>query len=355
MALFFLLPLFGNGQTADSIDRKTSFAIYPAFGYTPETNFIIGPIAVMTLKSRDESQTEFTRQSTFTPLALYTFRNQFLTELNLEYYFRSGHNLNLSPGYYVFPDFYFGLGNDNDPEISESYLNRFSTINGQFYFPVNSTFFVGMAFDFNTARLQGVESGGMLETDNPMGIQGGTLLGLGPAMKLDSRDNSIYPINGNLFSFQALITEVGDFSYTSALLDLRKYVTIRNEKNVVALQFASRTTTGGNIPFYKLPQLGGDNQLRGISNASLYRDRQMFFSQVEYRRHIWWRFGMVAFAGFGDVANQWSDLDFSELKFVGGLGYRFQVVPNDKINLRIDFGVSQNGQTGIYVGMQEAF
>jgi hypothetical protein len=351
---FILFPYLCWAQ-ADSVERKTSFAAYPAFGYTLETNFIIGPVAVMTLKSRDESQDEYIRQSTFTPLALYTFRNQFLAELNLTYFFKNGNNLNIAPKYYSFPDYYFGLGNDNDPDVSESYTNRYFQVNGQMYFPLSTTTFIGTAFDLHFTSLTEIENGGQLEVDNPIGIDGGTLIGIGPAFKLDSRDNSIYPTKGNLLVASALIYEFGGFSFTSYLVDLRKYVTVRNDKNVLAFQFSSRMTSGDEVPFYKLPQLGGANQLRGIANASLYRDRQMFFSQLEYRRHIWWRFGLVAFAGFGDVSNQWSGFDTSTLKYVGGLGYRFQVLPKDKLNLRIDFGVSQNGQTGFYVGMQEAF
>lgn len=348
-----ILPFLSWGQT-DSLDRKTSFAAYPAFGYTPETNFIIGPVAVMTLKSRDESQ-DYLRQSTFTPLALYTFRNQFLAELNLTYFSRKGNNLNIAPKYYSFPDYYFGLGNDNNPDISESYTNKYFQVNGQFYIPLSTTAFVGAAFDLHVTSLQEIESGGLLESDNPTGIDGGLLMGLGPAFKLDSRDNSIYPTKGNLLVLSALFNEMGDFSFTSYLVDLRKYLTIRNDKNVLAFQVSSRMITGSQVPFYKLPQLGGAGQLRGIANASLYRDLQMFFSQVEYRRHIWWRFGLVAFAGLGDVSNQWSEFDLSRIKYVGGLGYRFQVLPKDKLNLRIDFGMSQNGQTGLYIGMQEAF
>jgi outer membrane protein assembly factor BamA len=353
--LFCLSAFFVSSQSADSTQRKSSVAIYPAIGYTPETTLLFGPIAVVKLKSRDESQSEYDRQSTFTPVAIYTMRNQFLTELNLQYFFKNGNNLNTSPGYFVFPDYYFGIGNNNDPDVSETYLNRYVQVGGQFYIPLNTTVFIGTAFDVNSTRLQGIENGGLLQTDNPLGVAGGLLFGLGPAFKIDSRDNSIYPTKGNLFAIQSLVTKVGAYNYTNALLDLRKYLTLVNDKNIVALQFAMQVTTGKQVPFYRLPRLGGDKQLRGIANASLYRDRQMMYSQAEFRKHLWWRFGGVAFVGAGDVMSDWSSFDLSELKYVGGVGLRFQVLPDERINLRMDLGFSQGGQSGFYVGMQEAF
>lgn len=355
--LFFIVILGTIPSLAqqDSTVRKTSIAIYPAFGYTPETKFFIGPVAVMTLKSRDESQDEFLRQSTFTPIALYSFQNQFLTELNLDYFFASGKNLILFPKYYSFPDFYFGLGNDNDPDVSESYTYKYLQVNGQLYFPLNKTTFIGPTFDFHATKLINMEPGGLLRADDPIGIDGGVLFGIGPAFKIDSRSNSIYPVSGNLITLSALYSEPGDFSFTSYLVDARGYYSLGNDKNVLAVQVFSQMTSGDEIPFYKLPQLGGGQRLRGISNASLYRDRQLFYTQIEYRKHIWWRFGLVAFAGFGDVANAWSEFDFSSLKYIAGLGYRFQVVPDQRLNLRLDFGISQGGQTGFYIGMQEAF
>ena len=350
----FLLPALSWSQE-DLVQRRNSFAIYPAIAYTPESSLIFGPVAVFTLKGTDESQQEFLRQSTFTPLALYTLKNQFLAELNLVYYFKNGQNLNIVPRFLNFPDFYFGIGNDNDPNKSESYTNRFFQTEGQYYVPISKTVFIGSAFDLHITDLRGIKSEGLLQTDNPQGINGGNLFGIGPAIRQDSRDNTIYPTTGSLLTASALFNEIGDFSYSSYLFDLRKYISIRNDKNVIALQWVTRMTEGSNIPFYKLPQLGGSGSLRGISNASLYRDNQMVFSQVEYRRHIWERIGVVVFAGLGEVTDEWSNLDLSNLKYVGGIGYRFQVLPDERLNLRLDFGVSQDGQTGFYIGMQEAF
>ena len=352
---FLLMESIVSWSQADSTQQKNSIAIYPAVGYTPETTLLFGPIAVMKLKSRDESQSEYERQSTFTPVLIYTLRNQFLTELTLQYFFKNGNNLNTQPSYYVYPDYYFGIGNDTDADVYETYISRYVQVGGQFYFPISTKAFWGVAFDFNSTKLEELEPGGLLLTDNPLGVEGGALLGIGPAVKLDSRNSAIYPTKGNLFAFQSLVTKIGAYDFASTRLDLRKYMTVSNEKSILAIQFVSQVTTGDAVPFYRLPRVGGGTQLRGIANASLYRDRQMVYTQAEFRQHVWWRFGVVGFAGLGGVTPKWSSFDISELRYVGGIGLRFQVMPDERINLRMDLGFSQDGQSGFYVGMQEAF
>ena len=57
---------------------------------------------------------------------------------------------------------------------------------------------------------------------------------------------------------------------------------------------------------------------------------------------LYWRFGLVAFAGFGQVADKIEKMEFSEFKPSGGLGLRFALIPDQKVNLRIDMGVGKD-------------
>lgn len=353
--LIGLAPLLSVAQERDSSRSRGSFAIYPAFGYQPETKTQLGVVGIWALRSKDDSQTAFQRQSTFSPFVLFTFRKQVLTEMNLDYYFSNGYNLNVSPRFFNFPDFYFGIGNDNDPDVSESYTNRYVQVEGQFYIPVKSKVFVGAAFDLHSTHLTDKVEGGMLVSNNVIGVNGGNILGLGPAFKFETRNNVIYPTKGYFIAAQSVFNLLGDFTYNSYTIDFRKYFSTKNEKHIFAWQINTRFSSERDVPFYKLPQLGGDNRLRGIANASLYRDRQAMFMQLEYRRHLVWRLGMVAFAGAGDVANKIDDFEISEFKYVMGTGLRFAVLPEQKLNLRFDFGLAKDGQTGFYIGMREAF
>ena len=95
--------------------------------------------------------------------------------------------------------------------------------------------------------------------------------------------------------------------------------------------------------------------MRGISNASLYRDKKSFFTQVEYRRYLFWKLGIVAFLGVGDVADSFEDFNATEFKYVVGTGLRYAVLKDEKLNFRFDFGIAKEGQSAFYISMREAF
>ena len=355
--LFILLTLVPNllfAQEQDSTAQGSSLAVFPAISFAPETSLQFGAAAVWVVKS-ETTPSGFQRQSTLSPFFIYTLKNQIITAVNANLFTASGNAFTGSVRFFNFPDSYFGLGNDNDPDVSEQYTNIFFQVEGRFLKQVNETLFYGLAWDLQTNSIREVNEGGMLQSDNPVGIGGGNVIGLGPAFRYDTRNNAIYPSNGYLISARSLFNYVGDFNFSSYLFDARKYVKLWNENNILAFQVRGSFTGGDEVPFYKLPQLGGDDRLRGITNASLYRDRQMLYTQVEYRRPLFWRFGMTAFAGVGDVANRVGDFQLSEFKYVAGLGGRFAAIPKDKLNIRIDLGVARGGQLAFYAGISEAF
>lgn len=123
----------------------------------------------------------------------------------------------------------------------------------------------------------------------------------------------------------------------------------------MAFQAAINFTSGDNIPFYKLQKVGGDKRLRGIENSRLYLDKQSFWMQAEYRRKLFWRFGGTAFVGFGDVAPGLGKFNFGELKYVAGLGGRFQAMKDEQLNIRLDAGIGRGGQYAFYLSVKEAF
>lgn len=354
---FFLLQVIVVvAQENQSNDEKViTWAGYPAFGYQPETGLQFGAVAVGVLNKVDTSQSEFVRQSSLTPFIIYTSRNQILAACNIDHYLGNGANLNITPRYFKFPDKYFGIGNANDQDVFEDYTSLFFQLDGVMLLVKSPRFFWGVALDFQTISFKEKENGGILETNLINGSEGGSLFGIGPTIRYDSRNNVIYPSSGYLFNARSIFSYIGDFSYASHQIDMRKYISVKGDEDVLAIQLSGLLTSGSNIPFFKLPQLGGDDRLRGIANASLYRDRQALLSQVEYRKYLFWIVGGVAFAGVGDVADEFGDLSFSEFKYVGGLGLRFQIIPDQKLNVRFDYGVARGGQSAFYVGLREAF
>ena len=356
--LFGLMGLFlsfsGFSQEAEELPkRKMSWSAFPALASQPETGFQFGASGGFTWSDPDTTKA-FSRPSSLTPFFLYTVRNQIISGLTLDYFFRDGKNLQFNPRFFLFPDRFFGIGNDTDPDLFETYTHRFFQVRGQYSIPVSEKLFYGIFFDIQDSHLQELETGGFLETGELDGSNGGFQAGAGPAIRLDSRDNTIYPTSGYFVNFRTLFSYIGDFSYSNLTLDARRYFGWNDGRDVLAIQ-AFGSFNAGKIPFYKLPQLGGDAALRGITNASVYRDDQMMYSQVEYRRYLFWIVGATAFVGVGDVAPTLGDFRLGDFKYAGGMGLRFQVVKDERLNIRFDYGLARGNQSAFYVSILEAF
>ena len=164
LLLLLSAPKVSVAQEADSVKKKSSFALFPAFSFAPETSVQLGAAAIWVLNNTDRSS-GFVRESTISPFFLYTFKNQVISAVNLNYFTKNGSNLNGSFRVFNFPDFYFGLGNDNDPDVKESYTNFFVQLEGQYLKPLNSKSFVGLGFDIHSTSIKEVEQNGMLEID----------------------------------------------------------------------------------------------------------------------------------------------------------------------------------------------
>ncbi len=343
----------------DSLKAKNvNFSIYPVFGYQPETRFAFGIISFIVYDNLMYHQNDYYRPSTISPYFLYTLNNQMLIAIDFDSYFKNGYFLDVKPRFYRYPDFFYGIGNDNMIETEENYTNEFFRIDGRLMRFIDKKWSVGLRFDIQNNKLYDFDEEGHLISGQIFGTAGGLNIALGPTVRVDTRDNILYPSKGvfaesEINFYSALLG--GDFTYIHFVVDFRKYLSIKNEKNVLAFQVAANFTSGENIPFYKLQKVGGDSRLRGIENANLYLDKQSFWMQAEYRRKLFWRLGGVAFAGFGDVAPGLNKFDFNELKYVVGLGGRFQAMKDEKLNIRLDAGVGRGGQYAFYLSIKEAF
>ena len=359
--LFILFLIVANISLAqkDSIQsKKIKFSIYPVLGYSPETNFTFGLISFMVYDLNSHENDAFHRPTTISPYFLYTLNNQILIAIDFDSYFKNGYYLDIKPRYYNYPDFFFGVGNDNQPEDKETYTNEFVRVDGRFMKFINQRWSAGIRFDYQNNKLHDFEPDGELIIGEIFGTEGGLSSGFGPTLQWDTRDNILYPSKGSYAQAEmTFYSDIfgGDFNYAHYLIDIRKYISIKNIKNVMAFQAAINFTSGDNIPFYNLQKVGGDKRLRGIENSRLYVDKQSFWMQAEYRRKLFWRLGGTAFAGFGDVAPGLQKFKFNELKYVVGLGGRFQAMKDEQLNIRLDAGIARGGQFAFYLSVKEAF
>jgi len=143
----------------------------------------------------------------------------------------------------------------------------------------------------------------------------------------------------------------GDYGFSDAVMDIRYYRYLP-WRDVISIQFYCAFTPG-ETPFQLLPELGGQNLMRGYYQGR-YRDRVYTAAQSEYKFIFLRRWALVAFLGTGQVAGSLSDLDADGIKFAGGGGLRFYIVQSQRIAFRLDAGFSKNDR-GVYFNLLEAF
>jgi hypothetical protein len=180
------------------------------------------------------------------------------------------------------------------------------------------------------------------------------LTALGFHINRDTRHNRFYPTGGTLFDFTSLFFSdaLGSkYSFESYRLTFNYYYSL-GKKQVLAYNFYS-CATSGDPPFYGQCVYGTNSELRGYV-AGQYIDRDMIATQVEYRRSLPWRFGIVAFAGLGEVAPSVEEFRGDNILPAVGGGVRFKVSTKYNLNFRADLAQGKDGHT-FSMGIGEAF
>ncbi|MEY3399085.1 MAG: hypothetical protein RL220_1679, partial [Bacteroidota bacterium] len=85
-----------------------------------------------------------------------------------------------------------------------------------------------------------------------------------------------------------------------------------------------------------------------------FRDRNIMMLQSEWRTRLWKRFGLAVFAHSAVLANDLGDFSTKYLKPAGGLGLRYLIDPDRRLNLRLDFALSTEASL-FYLTVGEAF
>jgi len=94
--------------------------------------------------------------------------------------------------------------------------------------------------------------------------------------------------------------------------------------------------------------------MRGYSRGR-FRDRMFGGAQAEYRSPMWHRLGAVLFSGAGVVAPTAGALADARLLPTYGAGLRVAIDPTQRTAVRVDYGRGRSGNSGLYVGFNQAF
>ena len=99
------------------------------------------------------------------------------------------------------------------------------------------------------------------------------------------------------------------------------------------------------VPFYFLPKLGGNYELRGF-NQYRFHDNNAFMAAIEHRWYVFAGLEMALFADAGKTVANKGQIDFSGLNYSGGIGFRARI--QDAVVLRFDVARSREGTRWIW-------
>ncbi|MES2591103.1 MAG: BamA/TamA family outer membrane protein [Bacteroidota bacterium] len=330
----------------DTLDEvKKGFFILPLIYYTPDTRWAAGAAGVYYFKLSPKNENEHeTRVSNVQFLSDYTQNDQ-LDVWGQWNIFTNDENYLLKGEfrYRNFPDRFYGIGNSSLKTFEELYEYNLFSFKSLFLKKVYPSVFLGVDYHYEKEYGFKYTRGGILEDGSITGHNGGVQSAVGLVAIYDSRDNVINTYKGSIleissYFYKPQLGSTFDFTFLNVLY--QKYWRVKN-RQVLALQTKVRLGFG-QVPFLDMSNVGNDDLLRGYPK-NRFRDVNFVGGQLEYRFPLFWRLGMVTFAGAGDVFNKQSDLALSKVKYSVGTGLRFVVNPAERLNIRLDYGYGREG------------
>lgn len=350
--------LFGDaGQTdkKETKDKKKKNRIIaaPVAFYSPETSVALGGAGSYVFRMAGKEKN--TRPSTISPLVIYTFKKQFIAQLNTDLYFKDNkYRLTGEIKRMKYPNKFYGIGRDTLEENEEAFTGQLTNFFLTFRVNMGRGFNIGLLYHFTDWEVVETETGGLLDSGLVTGVGKGVISGAGLVLSRDTRDNIYFPTKGVLHEFNARMYRKslgGDYNFTEFSLDMRKYFTLFSTHVFAVRGLVKRQN--GTVPFMNLAKLGGPFVMRGYYEGR-FRDTNLLVMEAEYRLPLFKKFGMVAFGGLGNVAPSFKDLGKGALKPSYGFGFRYLFDKKEKIWLRLDFGFGK-GTSGFYFSIFEAF
>lgn len=343
-------------ESSENLEVK-NWGIAPIIApfYSPETGFG-GVVSGILYWNADRNAA---RPDQLSLTAVYTEKDQFFTGLNIDKYLMGDRLLaEINVGFNDWKNTFYGIGGEPPPGFDDSYEEDFTSsgyrISGGLAVKLGEGIYLGADWNYSDTEMDEFESGGWLESSGLLGLDGGVIAGPGVSLTMDTRDEAFYPTRGILFETEyRRFDEVfaSDYNFDSAALDFRIYHSIRPEHILAA--HAEVEYTDGDVPFYRLPSLSSRSSMRGVEDG-VFIDKTRYAVQAEYRFPIWQRFGGAVFAAGGNVAPALEDLG-DDIHFAGGFGVRYTIETRKHINIRLDIGFDEEGETNVYFTLREAF
>jgi hypothetical protein len=296
-----------------------------------------------------------TRPSAVFNRSAYTANHQLLIAFGSDLW--APHNtrhINVDIEYSRFPAPFYGIGPRTAQSAEELFTPRTFTFGFTAQQEVRPHSFVQLGWHLLHTSIVDQVPGGLLIGDTIAGSTGYTMVAPEIGLVFDSRDQLFDPQNGAFIEGHVrrnLPPLGGSTGFQLFLLDARVYRTVR-PGSVLAVEGAFAGASG-TVPFEELPQLGGSAVRAYVYGR--WRDRAALWGQAEWRQHVVWRFGAVAFVGVGAIGPGIGSLGSVPVRTTYGAGFRFKLSPKENVNFSVDYARGQEGASALSFGFAEAF
>ena len=176
-------------------------------------------------------------------------------------------------------------------------------------------------------------------------------------VRYDKSDSQIHPTRGFRLELQndLAYSFLGNknASFARFIVDLRKYLLIFGQKDVLAFRLRFQKISGDSIPLFEMSVLGGgsmENAIRGYK-MNRFQDKGKILMNIEYRFPIWRRLGGNIFVDYGMVWPNLKRINFQKSAVGIGWGLRYYL---KNFLARFDMGFSKEG-LGIYFQFNHIF
>lgn len=339
------------------LNKNFRFLPTPIVFKTPETSWGLGFGASYYFNTAKGENNVKTRSSNLQFQGVRTMRQQTITQFISEVFTaEERYYMRYFVGYRDFLDQYYGIGNTTSSSNREDYRFKSWILSAIIRKNIGNNYFVGLNLRFQRMYDINAIDSGEISRNLVNGSLPNRSFGFGPEWVFDNRDNLFAPRNGRYFLASIRYYPRWNSSWegiNAAQLEGRWFLE-GPKTSVFALKAVLVQQFGPLAPFRELPQIGGDDNLRGYFRGR-YRDRSMLEIQSEYRFPIWWAFRGVVFTGIGQVGQQPADWFNAPIRLSFGGGLRLVVNQKDRVTLRIDYARTATGEGALYIGYNEAF
>ncbi|MCH9008917.1 BamA/TamA family outer membrane protein [candidate division KSB1 bacterium] len=245
---------------------------------------------------------------------------------------------------------FYGLGNDAMETERTDYLEEETNVMGTFLFSPRQTMSFGLGFGYSDVAIEAGRDEGHPNLDSlftPSQLPGffGEKMGT-VVLKLyrDARNEAGHPTRGGEQLLAVQFSRDGDLGFLKYTLDLRKYIELFYGRVLALRVRADLTGDLGDreVPFYRLPGLGGEDLLKGYQSFR-FRDDDLAYASAEYRVPLNPMVYMTLFIEEGRVfRNIFKDFTLSDWHYSYGGGLRFRA-PNGGLITTIIIARSDEG------------